>query len=294
MNPRISVVMASYNTKEDFLKEAVSSILSQSLPDFEFLIIDDFSDIKVSKVLGNVKDERIFVHRNERNVGLTKSLNIGINLTTTNFIARMDADDISAVGRLASQYKWLKNNKDYALLGSDVEVIDEQGRKIKDKIRQHDHNSVGFYSYKNNPFVHSSIMFKKDCFLKIGGYDNYYRYAQDYDLCGRFIDNFKCMNIPELLLKWRDSKNGISSRKVNEQTAFADEIVVKRLYKNFPEFMNIDKQIVLSIRRNKVVSKNCSIIGSIIKRLVDKYDSDYSRSYYKEFKNKFGNYREVL
>ena len=92
-----------------YLGEAIDSILDQSFKDFEFIVIDDGSQDNTWEVLSDYagKDSRLVLHRNKNNLGLTKSLNKGLNLARGEYIARMDADDISLSGRLEAQVNFL-------------------------------------------------------------------------------------------------------------------------------------------------------------------------------------------
>lgn len=98
-SPRVSVVMPVYNVPQEFLHEAIESILSQSYAEFEFIIVDDCSDDVLLPILANYNDGRIKYLRNTANVGIAASLNRGISEARGEFIARMDADDISDLER---------------------------------------------------------------------------------------------------------------------------------------------------------------------------------------------------
>ena len=116
--------MSVYNASK-FLNEAIESILNQTYKNFEFIIIDDGSTDNSTQIIEKYKkiDERIVFIENEKNVGLTKNLNKAIKLSTSDYIARMDADDISDVKRLEKQIKFLQENKDISIVGSCAKYI---------------------------------------------------------------------------------------------------------------------------------------------------------------------------
>src|SRR3989337_2996755 len=122
---KVSVIMSVYNG-ERHLRESVDSILNQTFQDFEFIIINDGSKDQSKYILESYKDERIKLIHN-KNMGLTKSLNIGISIAKGKYIARQDADDISEPERLKTQYDFMEANPGLGLIGSQFEVIKENG-----------------------------------------------------------------------------------------------------------------------------------------------------------------------
>src|SRR6185295_3491651 len=122
--PQVSVLMSVYNG-EKYLKEAMESILNQSFPDFEFLIFNDSSTDSGREIILSFNDPRIVLVDNEKNIGLTKSLNKGLSLAKGKYIARMDADDISDAGRLNEQVNYMEKNSDVAVCGSWVQFLNE-------------------------------------------------------------------------------------------------------------------------------------------------------------------------
>ena len=119
VEPLVTVLLSTHNDLR-FLPQAVESILSQSFGDFEFLIIDDGSTDGTTEYLSSVsgEDPRVRVLSNERNIGLTRSLNLGLGSARGRFLARMDADDVSAPQRLARQVTFLERNSDVGVVGS--------------------------------------------------------------------------------------------------------------------------------------------------------------------------------
>lgn len=179
--PPITVLMATYND-ERFIGEAVKSILSQTMSEFEFIIIDDASTDRTPIILSEFgeQDSRIRVIRNPKNLGLTKSLNIGLENARGQFIARIDGDDISHIERLESQYKYMIDNPHCHFLATEGVLIGESGKKIKN-IRIHFNNlsQTEYILNYGSPFVHSSMMFSKQKVLELGGYDENYKTRQD-------------------------------------------------------------------------------------------------------------------
>ncbi len=218
-SPEVSVVMPVHND-EKYLSEAIQSILKQTYNNFEFIIIDDASTDNSFEIMKQFDDPRIKILRNPKKLGIAKSLNKAIEIAKGKYIARMDADDISLPHRIEKQLEFL-TKYNYSLIGSYFYKIDEDGNIIQlVKVFTSD-KYLKQNLLKQNWFCHGSVMFKKESFWELGGYDIRYKYAQDYDLWLKFSENYKIGNVPEPLYCWRENINSISSRKKEEQMYFA-------------------------------------------------------------------------
>ena len=124
----ISVVMPVYNG-EKYLKDAIDSILNQTHTDFEFIIVNDGSTDNTANIIDSYVDSRI-IHVRQENRGLPKALNVGASISKGEYIARMDADDISLPNRLKSQYLFFKSNSDISVLAGSFSYIDEKGKYL--------------------------------------------------------------------------------------------------------------------------------------------------------------------
>ena len=128
-NDLVSVIMSNYNTPEEFLRASIESVLNQTYSNFEFIIVDDCSTDNSLEIIKSYQDERIVVLENKENLGITKSLNRGLEIAKGEYVARMDADDISFPKRFETQVEYLKNNPQVIVCGTGVELIgDWQGR----------------------------------------------------------------------------------------------------------------------------------------------------------------------
>lgn len=210
--PRICVLMPVFNG-EQYLRESIDSIINQSVTDFEFLIIDDNSNDNTKDILATYNDKRIRIIRNKSNLGLTKSLNVGIRETRAELIARMDADDIADSRRLEKQVfhmqKWQCD-----LVWSTSIFIDEDGNKICNRFQPSEEFTIRNL-HRYNFIVHPSVVFRKTKVVASGMYDERFRTAQDWDLWRRMKANsciFGLVN--EVLIKYRISPVSISSKKL--------------------------------------------------------------------------------
>lgn len=177
---KISVIMPVYNT-EKYVWQAIDSILSQSFEDFEFIIIDDASTDLSYQICQEYakKNSRIRLYKNEKNLWISKTRNKLIELSTTDFIAPQDSDDISEKNRLEQEYNFLSTHPDYTVVSGNNIIINEYWKKIGRRIYS---NNIKNVILKKSPISQWSSMFRKDIFLSLGWYDNSLLTAEDYDL----------------------------------------------------------------------------------------------------------------
>ena len=201
--------MACYNS-EDTVRRSIDSILGQSFKDFEFIIVNDASIDNTGRILDIFaqKDNRIKILKNGKNEGLAYSLNFAFQNSNGYLIARMDADDIAFPHRLEKQVKYFNENCGVSVLGSAAifcENIHDTSKNIRVKMPK-THTEIIKFMYKSAPFIHPTVMMKRDFFQMVGGYDKKLRRAQDYDmwLRGRNLGTFK--NLEEELIYYSYDK----------------------------------------------------------------------------------------
>ena len=211
--------MPVYNTKEEFLRAAIESILNQTYSDFEFIIVNDGSTNNAEEVILSYKDDRI-VYLKQENQGIVSALNNGWDKANGEFIARMDSDDISFPQRLEKQIKFLEENSEYSLVGSWTEVIpNKRVIKLPTDIKLMD-------LLADCTFIHPSIMFRKSDFDKYNlRYTEDAKYAEDYLLYSRAVANLKMTNLQEVLLNYRVYPDNSSSS--NRDTRVRSSFIVQ-------------------------------------------------------------------
>ncbi len=218
MSNKISVLMSVFNDEEN-VENAILGILNQTYRNFEFLIVDDASTDSTNKIIGKYqkRDKRIKLFRNEKNIGLTKSLNHLLKIADGEFIARQDSDDISLIDRFEKQLYEL-NSKD--VVGCSTRAIIKNSSRITP-------NKSYYFPKKfvmniKNPFVHGSLFIYKSEILSIGGYDEEFYYAQDYKLMADLLVVKKKVTILKEPLYILNLSNNISTKFRKEQKYFAD------------------------------------------------------------------------
>ena len=217
MNYKVSVLMC-VKDGENYLNQSIESILNQSYKNLEFLICDDGSidkSFQICKEYSNL-DNRIKIITNNESIGLTKSLNKLINISTGSIIARQDADDFSDLNRISKQMELYKKGN---------EIITTRAFLIgKNKLKPR-------FSYlvpkkimirRKNNFIHGTLFIKKKILIDIGCYDENFYYAQDYKLFSDLLRRgYKIKTIFKPLYYVRNEGN-ISTTKLNEQNYFSD------------------------------------------------------------------------
>jgi glycosyltransferase involved in cell wall biosynthesis len=248
MNPKISVVMSVYNG-QDYLDEAIESILNQTYKDFEFIIINDGSidnSLEIIKKYQNL-DERIVLISRE-NKGLVASLNEGIEKAKGKYIARMDADDICLSTRFEEQIEYMKKNN-LDLCGSWIETFNEKNILNIWECPE-THRDIEFRSFFMCSFAHPSVMIKKIVFDKLK-YEN--ETAEDYRLwCDILANGYKVGNIQKVLLKYRLHNNQLTQTKSKELMKSANNIRLSFSKK-------INSKISTTIENYIDVQNNCTI-----------------------------------
>ncbi len=201
--PLISVIMPVYNSQK-YLAKAIESILNQTYKNFEFIIINDGSNDGSVEIIKKYmkKDKRIVLIDRKENKGIVYSLIEGINQARGEFIARMDADDVSLPKRFETQIEYMiKNNLD--VCGSFIQFL-RKGIKERVVAFPITHKDIKYTLLFVNAFSHPTVMFKRKVFQKIN-YNLDYEHAEDYKLWCDILGNtdFKIGNVPEILLYYR-------------------------------------------------------------------------------------------
>lgn len=212
--PEVSIIMGVFNG-ERTLKESIDSIINQTFTDWEFIICDDGSTDQSYEVLLNYakQDSRIIILQNKTNLSLAASLNKCLEIAQGELIARMDADDISDPRRLEVQIGFIKQNSNYALVGTSVSLFNDKGIwGHRGSFGQPTKTDV----FLSKSFIHPSIIIKKQALISVGNYtvSNLTYRAEDYDLfCKLYYHGFVGFNIKERLLFYREDKDSYKRKK---------------------------------------------------------------------------------
>tara|TARA_B100000579_G_scaffold429547_1_gene441475 strand:+ start:550 stop:1236 length:687 start_codon:yes stop_codon:yes gene_type:complete len=222
-SPLISVLLSVYNDEKN-IKKSIDSILLQSYKNIELLVMDDCSVDRTYEILNEVNDRRVKIFRNKENQGLTKSLNTLIENSCGKILARQDSDDISLPTRLEVQYRHLLK---YQL---DACTTRAYVKNSKRSIPRYSHFlPIRFVVRFKNPFIHGTLMVKKNVLQDLGLYDENIKYAQDYKLFLDLLKNNYKIKVLKNKLYVLNMENNISTLKKEEQNYFFKKIKKENL-----------------------------------------------------------------
>ena len=220
--PSVSVIMSAYREPTEYLQASVNSILSQTCSDFELIILlDDPENASAWDCLQGFaqKDPRVRLFKNGRNLGLTGSLNRALSFAQGEYVARMDADDISAPDRLEKQLAFLQENR-LDVCGAWVMDMDERGKPISGKPTRTPQSDSGVKKFlrRNSAILHPTWFLKRSVYAQLGGYREIDA-CEDYDFLVRAaLKGFRLGNVGESLLLYRLSNpESVSNRKRGRQ-----------------------------------------------------------------------------
>ena len=219
-NPRISVVMVTCNVQR-FLAESIESILGQTFTDFEFVIVDFGSTDRTIPIISSYADQdsRIRLHEIPT-CGLAQARNAGCSLARGEYIAIMDADDISLPDRLQLEVAFMEKHSEVGLVGGVTECIDAAGAPLA--MRSHDFpeedGEIRSALAVGCTFCQPTVLMRRQAFVLAGGYRPVFVQAEDYDLWLRISERFQCANLKQPVLKYRIHPDQVSMRKRSEQT----------------------------------------------------------------------------
>ena len=204
------MLLPVFNGRE-YLRPAVVSVLTQEKVTLELLVIDDGSNDDSLAVLESIQDRRMRTCR-QANRGLAATLNRGIELASSKYIARQDQDDLVLPGRLARQVGYLEDNPDCAMVGTWSHIL--VGNEVTTRGHHYpiSHEALCLELLFDNPFVHSSVMFRTAVVSELGGYceDRSRQPPEDYELWSRMARKYRLANIPAVLTGYRDVPGSMS------------------------------------------------------------------------------------
>lgn len=214
--PLLSVVLPVYNGQQ-YLAEALQSVLSQSFNDFELLVIDDGSSDSSREVVKQFKDTRIKLIENPSNIGLVPTLNKGLSLCQGDLIARMDQDDICEPDRFAKQVAFLQTHPEIDVVGSAIRFFGAiPNPYVFTFPLEHEAIRVALLFYC--PLAHPAVMFRRSLVQEGNwGYSDDFRHAEDYHFWSRLLLRRRAANLKDCLLNYRLHQKQYSSALSNKQ-----------------------------------------------------------------------------
>lgn len=280
-NSMVTVLLTVYNRKS--VKKTIESVLSQTYKDFVFLIVDNHSDDGTYELLEEYAngDNRIVLIRNSENKGQTYSLLKGMRMVETEYIARIDADDIMHEDRLKDQVSFMEAHKDYGLCGSWVQFItDEDDLAMRIEACSTD-QGARVYQRIGCAFYHPSVLMRREVLEKYNiTYNKDRIMAEDYELWDDILQHSKGLNLPKVLTYYRRGNNNDS--KHNAATAKKENNIIRRNIcsrNDYNQCENLIKNLDIEDKSSKTVFEavgNWKRYNSYLKSNLMRNNRDYA------------------
>ena len=240
---KVSIIMPAYNA-EKYIGEAIESILSQTYTDYEFIIINDGSTDKTEKIIRSYDDSRIVYLENEKNSGIVVTLNKGLDYATGEYIARMDADDISINNRLEKQVAYMKKNKKVGLLGTGIRVFGTEIQQY-DRVFTTDSKQLKAELIFNSCVAHPTVMIRREILEQ-----NHLRYneefagAEDYCLWWEIAKVSSIATLKDILLNYRIHSSQITKQKDMQYYSMMQKLMKQRFHHQYQPDRGYDRDHV--------------------------------------------------
>ena len=234
----VSILTTAFNAGL-YLHECIKSVLNQKFKKWELILINNASTDDTKNIIDGFQDERIKKTHLKKNIGRIKALRLAFTKSRGKFICILDADDIAHSDRLLDQVNYLNQHQDVALVGSYVELINEAGVTFKKFTPPTQNNHLKKIIGWVNPFVHSSIMYRKKEAEKLGGYPKNFIWGHDFALLLRMASIHKISIIGKFLCRAR-----VYSASMSKNTQYQKRIALENLilYKRVPKLIKLDKE----------------------------------------------------
>ncbi|MCK4858670.1 MAG: glycosyltransferase family 2 protein, partial [candidate division Zixibacteria bacterium] len=272
---RISVIMPAYNA-EKHIADAIESVLGQTYPDFELLVVCDVSTDSTEDIIKAyaARDDRVRLLYNVHLKGVGGALNTGLENASGKYIARVDADDINRPYRFEKQFEFLDRHPEIFLLGGGYAPFNEKGHRI-DLFHPTSSVEIAWKFISNTYFAHPTVMFRREVFETLGGYPHVE--AEDFGYFSRVVRRYKCTNLPIILIDYRESLS-------NRSLVYADQVVesVKaQCLDNFKYYVGDMSHAELFYRfqnRNVLKLRHLPTLVMLNRKIISKIRSDYGLS----------------
>lgn len=265
--PLVSVILPVRNC-QDYVSEALTSVVSQTYRNLEIIVIDDASEDETPNLVSKIAkdDGRIRVVKNDHNMGITRSLNVGLRLAKGEYIARQDGDDVSLRDRCEKQVGLLEKYRNVVMVSGNIELIDKEGNGLGRTNKSADPGMVRWLlNFKNCIGGHSQVMFRR----KVGNnqvlYDEAFPFSQDYDLWSRLVRMGDVVIVPDVFAKYRVHGESVTEQRREKQEKCRDRV----LHRNLEDLLgyNLGRADVESVYAlvggNYIKVRNVRLLGRI-------------------------------
>jgi glycosyltransferase involved in cell wall biosynthesis len=231
--PLVSVLMSVHDDAR-FVREAVESVLRQTLTDLELVVVDDASTDATPELLSSVGDPRLRLMRNDERSGLAASLNRGLETAQGRYVARLDSDDVALPDRLQLQVARIEADPRVAVLGCAVRDLDEHGVAGGQHRSPLGPRAVRWLSLFSSPFFHPTVLVDREVLDGLR-YDTAYLESEDYDLWTRLLERAEGANLADALVLKRVHAGQASQRRGDVQQSFQRQVALREIARVAPD-----------------------------------------------------------
>jgi glycosyltransferase involved in cell wall biosynthesis len=277
--PLVSVLVAVHDG-EPFVRTALASVLGQTMPELELIVVDDASSDGTPEILGAIDDPRVRVLRNEGRAGLAAALNRGLDEARGTFVARLDADDVAMPRRLEGQLERIRSAPPAAVVGASVMDLDETGRVRRVHTMPTGAVSVRWASLFSSPFYHPTVLVERDVLERHAlRYDPGFEESEDYDLWSRLLEVADGDNVPEPLVLYRVHPEQASRRRRGLQRELQLKVARGAIARIAPDLSPEEAELAWRIGVAEPVSSDeaDAATGAYLE-LVDAFESRFGRA----------------
>ena len=267
--PTVSVLIPAYNA-EQYIDEAIESVLNQTFQDFEIIVVNDGSTDETRTRLADYEDEPRITVIDQDNAGPAAARNRCFNASNGNFIAILDADDRSRPRRLELQSQRLEEDSELGLVGSYAQKIKPGGDPLEILEVPLKHREIAARIDDSNQFVHATVMMRRSVFEELGGYREDYPASEDYEFLRRATHNFQTANIPEVLYDYRIHGESNTFYALKQQKLYG--LMTRHLAKQNQSIDDFPELLDTPLTRESLVE-----FGISPRRIDEKLFSSYKR-----------------
>jgi hypothetical protein len=204
-------VLLVMHNDEAFVGAAIDSVLAQTFSDFELLIVDDASTDRSREVAASYRDPRVRLLANPTNRGAGASRNAGLAAIASEYVAELDGNDVAVPQRLARQLAYLETHPEVAVVGGQARLIDVAGRRIGTFTRPTTDLGIRWCGIFQSPVIHSAVMYRRAIVWgELGGYEEQFRFGEDFDLWCRLARTHVIRNLPQTLVAYRSDPGSLT------------------------------------------------------------------------------------
>lgn len=256
--PLVTVLMPVYNGS-NYLTESIESVLNQTFSNFELLIINDSSTDNSLEIIKSFDDSRIRLINNNQNLGQSISMNYGLDLAITKYIARIDQDDICLPYRLEKQVNYMEENPNVGVLGCHTNNVNENLEFISHRKRPLTHNQNKWALLTNTCLMHPTA-FIRSSIMKNYRYDKAYAPCEDYELWSRLIHITRIEQLKDVLVLVRKHSKNTGTLRSDDRFSKRDKISKR----NMKSILDVDNILFFKQYSNHKLTVNKSLINSVL------------------------------